>query len=324
MLRKFFVLTLALTLFITGCSKSGKEAQRNDPQELKPIKLGVLPIEDNLPLYLAEAQDMFAKEGLKVELVPFDSARERDAAMQAGQIDGEIADLVAVALLKKGGTDVRVASVGLGAKPEEGRFALLAAPKGRVKTVIDLKNTPVAISENSIIEYVTDNLLLAGGLKKEEIKKVAISSIPARMEALSSGQVEAAVLPDPLATLAEKNGARLIADDTKINLSQTVLLFRKQVIDENKAAVMKVVKIYGQAGRELTANPDKYRPLFIEKARVPAPIKDTYKSPVFSPFQAPTIDDVAKVMNWMVEKKLLKKPFNYDEIVDGSLISIIA
>lgn len=320
MLRKLLVLTLTLALFITGCGKAAKETQENNTPEIKPVKLGVLPIEDNLPLYLAEAENMFAKEGLKVELVPFDSARERDTAMQAGQIDGEIADLVAVALLKKGGTDVRVASIGLGVKPEEGRFALLAAPKGRVKTIADLKNTAVAISENSIIEYVTDNLLLAGGLKKEEIKKVAIPSIPARMEALSSGQVEAAVLPDPLASLAQKNGARLITDDTKISLSQTVLLFRKQVIDENKTAVTKVVEIYGKAGQELTANPEKYRALAIEKARVPAPIKDTYRLPSFSSLQAPTAGDVSKVIDWMVGKKLLEKPFTFDEIVDRSLL----
>jgi len=321
MLRKLTVLTLALALLLTGCAKAAKESPGGKAAALKPLKLGVLPIEDNLPLYLAEAQDLFTKEGLEVELVPFDSARERDVAMQAGQIDGEIADLVAVALLKKGGTDVRVASIGLGAKPEEGRFALLAAPKGKVKTIADLRNTPVAISENSIIEYVTDNLLLSGGLKPEEIKKVAIPSIPARMEALSSGKVEAAVLPDPLATLAEKNGARLITDDTKINLSQTVLLFRKQVIDENKAAVSKVLEVYGKAAQELTANPDKYRALFIEKARVPAPIKDTYRSPVFSPLQVPLTQDVAKVMDWMAGKKLLEKPFTYEEIVDTSLIS---
>lgn len=320
MLRKFLMLTLAIALFITGCGQAAKETQGNKAPAIKPVKLGMLPIEDNLPMYLAEAEKMFAKEGLQVELVPFDSARERDTAMQAGQIDGEIADLVAVALLKKGGTDVRIASIGLGAKPEEGRFALLAAPKGKVKTIADLKNTAVAISENSIIEYVTDNLLLAGGLKKEEIKKVAIPSIPARMEALSSGQVEAAVLPDPLAALAQKNGARLITDDTKINLSQTVLLFRKQVIDENKAAVTKVVEIFGKAGQELTTNPEKYRALAIEKARVPAPIKDTYPLPGFSPLQLPAKEDVAKVIDWMVGKKLLEKPFTYDEIVDPSLI----
>ena len=320
MFRKLIVIILALTLFIAGCGKATRETTGNQSPEPKPVKLGVLPIEDNLPLYVAEADKLFAKNGLQVELVPFDSARDRDMALQAGKIDGEVADLVAVALLKKGGADVRVAAIGLGAKPAEGRFALLAAPKGKVRAVSDLKNVPVAISENTIIEYVADNLLLAGGVKKQEIKKVAIPSIPARMEALSGGQIEAAILPDPMASLAQKQGARLITDDTKINLSQTVLLFRKQVIDENRAAAAKVVEIYGQAGQELTANPEKYRTLFIEKARVPAPLKDTYNSPTFSPIQLPTKEQVSRVIDWMVDKKLLEKPFTYDEIVDSSLI----
>ncbi len=320
MLRKLLGLTLILAFLVTVCTKTTQEVPAKKAPEQRTIKLGVLPIEDNLPLYLAENQALFTKEGVKVTLIPFDSARERDVAMQAGQIDGEIADLVAVALLKKGGTAVRVASIGLGAKPSEGRFALLAATKGNVQTIADLKNTPVAISENSIIEYVTDSLLLSGGLKQAEIKKVAIPSIPARMEALSSGQVEAAVLPDPLASLAEKNGARLIADDTKINLSQTVLLFSQQVIDENKSDVQKVVAVYGKAGQELTTNPAKYRALLIEKARIPAPIKDTYQSPSFSALRVPTAEEVAKVIDWMTSKKFLEKPYTYEEIVDSSLL----
>lgn len=315
MLRKILTVSLALTLLITGCAKSSTR-----PAEVKELKLGVLPIEDNLPLYVAENRNLFTEAGIKVKLVNFDSALERDVALQAGQIDGEVADLVAVALLKKGGTDVHATAIGLGANPKEGRFALLAAPHGKVKRITDLRNVPVAISENSIIEYVTDNLLLQAGLKQSEIKKVAIPSIPARMEALLSGKIEAAVIPDPLATLASHQGARVIADDTKVNLSQTVLVFRKQVIDENRDAVTKIVKVYGEAGQELTAHPDTYRKLFIEKARVPAPISETYYSPTFSPLQAPTKEEVSQVMDWMYNKKLLEKPYTYQDIVDTSLL----
>ncbi|MDA8233899.1 MAG: hypothetical protein M0Z31_03650 [Clostridia bacterium] len=98
------------------------------------------------------------------------------------------------------------------------------------------------------------------------------------------------------------------------------LLFRKDVIDGNKEALIKLLKVYGQAGQELTANPDKYRALFIDKARVPAPIKDTYRSPVFSSPQVPSPDQVTQVINWMTNKKLLEKPFAYEEIVDTGLL----
>lgn len=322
-------LMLMLVMF-SGCAGSGKQqsgesslsGQTSQTETSKPVRLGVLPIEDNLPFYVAESDKLFEKAGIKVELVPFASALERDAAMQAGRIDGEVADPVAVALLKKGGTDVKVAAVGLGATPQEGRFALLLSPKSTAKVPADLKNVPIAVSQNTIIEFVTDMLLRDAGLAQGEIKKVSIPKIPVRLQMLASGELQAAVLPDPLATLAEKQGAKVLLDDTKItkNLTQTVILFSQSAINDNKEAIRKVVEIYGTAGKAMTDNPDKYRPLLIEKAKIPEPIKENYTSPSFTKPQLPKEEDINRVMTWMVEKKLLDKPYTYNELVDSSLL----
>lgn len=333
MLRKksWIIVGLMLMLvMLAGCASSGKQQSGQTSQKEqasqsatnKPIRLGVLPIEDNLPLYVAESDKLFEKAGIKVELVPFASALERDAALQAGRIDGEVADLVAVGLLKKGGTDVKVASIGLGATPQEGRFALLLSPKSTAKVPADLKNVPIAVSQNTIIEFVTDMLLRDAGLAQGEIKKVSIPKIPVRLQMLASGELQAAVLPDPLATLAAKQGAKVLLDDTKLtkNLTQTVILFSQSAISDNKEAIRKVVEIYGTAGKAMTDNPEKYRPLLIEKAKIPAPIKDTYKSPTFTKPQLPKVEDIDRVMNWMVEKKLLDKAYTYNELVDSNLL----
>jgi len=312
---------LLLCLGFSGCTK-GDSSVKDTPEKAQPLKIGVLFIEDNLPLFLAEAEDRFKEEGLDVKLVPFPSAAERDAALQAGQIDGEIADIIAACLLKKGGTDVRISSITLGVTPQEGRFVLLGSPDSDFETAQDLKNVKIAISENTIIEYVTDTLLTKEGLKKEEIQKLSVPKIPIRLQMLINNQVKAALLPDPLASLAQKQGAKVIIDDTKsaVNVSQSFLLFRKDSIDIKNREIKKLIKIYGQAGNDLTRFPDKYRDLVFEKAKVPAPIKDTYKSPTFSPPQVPYRTEVANVVNWMVDKKLLEKVYTYEELVDLSLI----
>lgn len=124
-----FVLSLVLGIAVfAGCTDKAPNADNKAVDKPLPIKIGVLPIEDNLPFYVAEADQLFENAGLEVTLVPFASAQERDVAFQAGQIDAEVADLVAVALLKKSGAGVKVASIGLGANPQEGRFALLVSP----------------------------------------------------------------------------------------------------------------------------------------------------------------------------------------------------
>lgn len=320
-MKKILVLMVILILCmgLLGCSKG---SVKDTAEKAQPLKIGVLFIEDNLPLFLAEAEDRFKKEGLDVKLVPFPSAAERDAALQAGQIDGEIADIIAACLLKKGGTDVRISNITLGVTPQEGRFVLLGSPDSDFETAQDLKNVKIAISENTIIEYVTDTLLTKEGLQKEEIQKLSVPKIPIRLQMLINNQVKAALLPDPLASLAQKQGAKVIIDDTKsaVNVSQSFLLFRKDSIDTKNREIKKLIKIYGQAGNDLTRFPDKYRDLVFEKAKVPAPIKDIYTSPTFSPPQVPYRTEVANVVNWMVDKKLLEKVYTYEELVDLSLI----
>lgn len=321
------IIVLILTTgVLSGCGSQAEKASTGTTPPSssglnQPLKIGVLPIEDNLPLFVAEAEKSFTTAGLNVELIPFPSAAERDAALQAGKIDGEAADIVAACLLKKGGSDVRIATITLGVTPKEGRFVLLGSPNSNFKSAKDLAGVKIGISENTIIEYVTDRLLTLDGVKPDQVQKLSIPKMPMRLQMLVSNQLPAALLPDPLAALAEKQGAKVIVDDTKStnNISQVVLLFRKDSIDAKHDAIKKLIEVYGAAGKALTDNPDKYRALLIDKAKIPAPIKDTYQSPTFSAPQPPTEQEVADVVDWMVNKKLLSTPYKYDELVDTSL-----
>lgn len=313
-------IVLSLVLVVSGCAATkAPDNQQPTKSAAKTVKIGVLPIEDNLPFYVAEKDGLYAKAGVQVELVNFASAVERDTALQAGQIDGEVADLVAVALLKKAGTDVKIASIGLGATPQEGRFAILSSPKSNIKDLAGLNGATLGISQNSIIDYVSDQMLLDKGVALSNVKKLSIPKMPVRLDMLLSDQIKAACLPDPLASLAQAKGAHLLIDDTYRNISQTVLLFRTQSIQENPTGIKAVVQVYGSAGQALSENPAQYRSLVLEKAQIPAELKDSYKTPAFSKLQLPTEDEVNSVMKWMVEKKLIPQAYSYQELVDSNL-----
>ncbi|MDN5344763.1 MAG: NitT/TauT family transport system substrate-binding protein [Clostridia bacterium] len=310
-------LLLSLALLATGC-RSGEGRGQNG----ETLKLGLIPVEDNFPFFVAAQEGLFAKAGLKVELVPFNSARDRDLALQAKNIDGEVADIVATALLRKGGTPVKIVSLTMGATPAEGRFALLARPGAAIQRPEQLKGVSVGISENTIIEYVADRLLQGAGVDPGSVEKVAVPQIPERLQLLLGGRLETALLPDPFATLAEKKGGRVILDDTKIdrNLSQVVLIFREDTLKEKATAVKKLLQVYGDAAALVSNHPDRYRELFIDKARVPAELKDTYLAPRYSPPRVPTRSEVADVQEWMVAKKLLPAAYSYGELVDTTFV----
>jgi len=285
------------------------------------LKVGLLPNEEILPVYVAEQDGLFKKHGVDLEIVNFQSAAERDAAIQAGAVDGVEGDLLAVALIRQGGTPVKTVSLAMGATPAEGRFAMLAAP-GTITTVEDLKGKELAISENTIIEYVADQMLVAKGIDPQDIKKIYIPKMPLRVQMLIQNQVTAAVLPDPLAAYAELKGAKVLVDDTKMgkNISQSVYFFRDDAIKNKKLAIRKFLQAYEEGAKAVNKNPERYRDLFNEKIQIPVELQKTYPVPTFSPLQLPSPEDTQRVIDWLKDKKLLTEPYTYKDLVTDEVI----
>jgi len=305
----FFMLGLILILF-TGCN-----AQKEDK-----LKMGLLPISDSLPFYVAAEKGYFQSEGVNVELIRFESAVERDSAIGAGAIDGAVGDILAVAALHNSGAPAKIVSMSLGETGREGRFAILSSPNSGITKPEQLKNVPVAISTNSIIEYMTDNLLAEQGLKPEEIKKEAIPKIPVRFNLLLEDKIKAACLPDPMAAMAENKGANLVIDDTSLNLSQTVIYFRTGYIDASSQSITKCLKAYARAAGEINENPSAYRDLLVDKAGVPREALNVFTIDHYPAPQLPTKDQVEKVIQWMFEKELIKTQFSYEDLTRADLI----
>ena len=311
------LLVLGLFLTLTGCS-----SPKATP-EAAPIKVGMMPITDNSPFWVAEQQGYFKDEGIQVELVSFPSAIERDSAFAAGQIDAGIGDLLAVAAMNNSGTKVKAVSVGQGAVPGENRFAILSAPNSGITKPGQLANVPIALSLNTINEYITDNLLTAEGLKTGEIKTTNMVKLPIRFEALINGSVKAATLPDPFATLAEIKGAHLILDNSKNTVAQTVVIVRKETLDTNLEGVKKLMRAYDRAVKDLSADPQKYEQLVAEKAKIPSEVMSSKEHLLqlhFSEPQAPDKAGVEKTISWMKDHGLLQKDFQYSDLVDERII----
>lgn len=310
---------LLIIFLVTGLIAGTASCGKGNGPSAAPIKVGLLPVEDSLPFFVAEQNGYFKEVGIQVEPIIFNSALERDSAFQAGQIDAGVADVVAASAMVQAGVRLKIVSLTVGATPAEGRFAILASPHSPIQAARDLAGVPIAISDNSIIEYVTDQLLAEAGLAPDQIKKTSVAKIPVRLELLLNGKLQAATLPDPFASLAEHQGARVILDDTKAqhNYSQVVILASQSLIDQRPEDLKKLLQACARAGAELNAHPEKYRALMVEKAQVPEAIKDSYAGTKYAVGQIPAPEDIERVVKWMQAKGLLKKPLSYEELVDN-------
>lgn len=280
------------------------------------LKMGLLPILDILPFYVAEQNGYFENEGINVEFVPVKSAQERDALMQAGEIDGMLNDLISTGLFNRDEAQIKIVATARRAYPESPQFRVLAAPDSSISSSQDLAGVPIGISQNTVIEYITDRLMEAEGLSPDQIEIVEVSAIPVRFEQLMAGQIQAATLPDPLAQGAVAGGANLIVDDSQhTQFSLSVLSFSTEAIASKPNTIRKFLNAWNQAVGDLNNNPDQFSDLLIEKARVPESIQGSYQMPPFPEGEVPSQAEWQDVVDWLLEKGLIDQSIDYENSV---------
>ena len=309
-MKRFLAAMLSVLLLLTvGC---GSESQPKDAK-LSKIKIGLMPDTDSIPFIIAAEHGYFAEEGVEVELVPFKSAMERDAALQSGNLDGAISDLLAVIFARSGGFAVHAVSY------TDGNYNLVAGGNSGIAASADLRGKEIAISRNTIIEYVTDEILVVNGIEEEDVSKVVIPQIPVRLEMLQSGNLAAAVLPEPMASVAVASGSRYVTGSGELGINPGVIVFSDTSIQEKEASIRAMYRAYNKAVNYLNNTPrTEYIDLVMEKSGFPAPARDALELKPYRAAGIPAPKDVEEAVHW-VKSKDLAGDYSYDDLVSKLL-----
>lgn len=313
---RWLLLVLAAVLLFTGLAGCAPQ-----PKETVTIKVAVLPILDTLPLYVARDAGFFTEQGIEVELIPAASAAERDQLIAAGQADVMVNDPVAVALINRDQVQVQIIRTARESAAGAPLYRVLASPGSSFSTVKDLAGVPVGISEGSIIEYMNDYLLKAGGLTADQIQTLAVPKIPDRMALLLSGELKAATLPEPFSTLAVQQGAVVLADDSAyVGVGSSVVSMRKSLIDSNPDAVRAFLKAWEQAVQAINQEPEKWRETMGKNKLVPEPLLADYPVPQFVTASVPSQANFDAAAQWALDRGLVTRLVTYAECVTDAFL----
>ncbi len=291
-------------------------------EENTTLRLALLPVPDVLPVYVAEEKGYFSELGITVEALPVGSAVERDQLLQAGRVDGMINEISGAVNFNREENRVKIVSIARSPIGESPLFRLLAAPGSNIKKVADLAGVPIGISKNTIIEYITTRLLEAGGVSGQAIQYKSVPVLPERLQLLLSGQLQAVTLPDPLGASAIKAGAVEIVNDTALkSVSASVVTFTGDVLVNKKDTVKKFMVAWDRACADLNSDPAAFQALMLKKIRVPKNIQSNFHIPPLPRKEVPTKAQWDDVMTWMIEKKLLISPLDYEGSVTSEFLA---
>lgn len=316
------MLLMAVSVIGVGCSNntSGSAEQQNPAQE-KPanetnaeLTLGMLGSVDVIPFVIAEEMEYFDKAGVDVEIELFKSAKDRDAALQAGALDGIICDEVAIAIYQNSGLDMKITGV------TDGAFILVTGPNSSIQTIEDLKGKKVAISEKTAIEFSLDKLLEQNGMVATDVVKEIVPVLPTRLEMLRNGQVDAALLPDPFASVMKAENANVLGQMDPSNMYISVMAFKQDMIEQKEDLIKKFYVGYNEAVDYLNStNITEYEDLVMEVVGYPEDMRGNIVLPTFRKNTLPTAEELQQVIDWSKANGLLEI-----ELTPGQMLSHIA
>ncbi len=299
------LMMLTVALIASGCAKE------ETPQTLK---IGVMSDIGAAPYIIAKENGYFEALGLDVEITVFKSATDRDTAMQTGNLDGAMADMLTIMFYNDAAFDAKITS------QTYGSYVMVSTPSLDKSSVEALDKIEVGISANTVIDFVTDQIAADAGIL-EKVTTVAIPQMPVRLEMLGAGELDAATLPEPLASAAVLNGGEAIMGTLDLGLQPGIFIMTEAAIDEKSDAIEKLYEGYNQAVDYLNnTDQNDYIQLLIDQLGFPPSLAESFDFPELSKAQVADEVTFGTVQSWMKDRALTTSNFSFSELSTDQFI----
>lgn len=194
-----------------GSPSSGATGLTGTTGSLTRVSVGVLPVIDDAPLYVAIRQGLFKAQGLDVTPVPLANSTLGAEELLSGRLQFAFSDYVTTILAVSKGAPLRV--VADGSQDQAGVTVIIVPKDSSVTSVRDLRGKTVAVNApRNIGPLMVDSALRAYGVPLNSVK-LTVVPFSQMVVALEQHTVDAAWVAEPFVTLSEEQiGAQQLAD----------------------------------------------------------------------------------------------------------------
>jgi len=271
-MKKIWAL-IAMAIFLLGSASGAFAAE-------EPVKIGYLRIVMSLPTFVAQEKGFFAQEGLKAELIPFDSGTAIMDALMAGRID---------CIGSTGTTGFWFAAQ---TAPERFKIFLLYGTKSLKDdnsfSVVVKKDSPIkdlkGLQGKKVGTYPgATSVALAKAVIRTQIDpgSVTFTEVPPpnMIQVLAAGQIDAFFAPEPsgMIAIAKGVGRYLVKSPlTLLRLKRGVpgaaFAFSAKFLQERPEQATKVKACLDKAVDYIRANEKEARPYLVKYTGLPEAI----------------------------------------------------
>jgi NitT/TauT family transport system substrate-binding protein len=323
MKKKIIMLSmlLAIGLLFAGCNTREKTSDSKNTAgtvteestvntKKTVIRIGMMSSSDVIPYVLINEKGLAEKYNFELALEVFTSAKDRDAAFQAGELDGVLTDYIGVCMYQNAGFDVKITGI------TDGDYILVAGKNTGITDISQIKGKSIAISENTLIDYTLDNILANNNLSSTDLVKEVVPRIPDRLELLRNDKIDLGLMPEPFATIALNDGCINLGSANQFGLYPAVSAFTKTALDEKTEAIHNLYLAYNEAVAYMN-NTDisEYEATVIKAVGYPEEMKGKIEVKAFRTSTLPSKEDVEAAVKWASNKGLCSDSLSYDQMV---------
>ncbi len=264
---------------------------------------------DVIPFVMMNENKLSDQYNFELDLQVFTSAKDRDAAFLAGELDGVITDYIGICMYQNASFDVKITGI------TDGDYILLAGKNTGITDISQIKGKSIAISENTLIEYTLDTILKKNGLEATDVVKEVVPRIPDRLELLRNEQIDLGLMPEPFATLALSENAVLLGTANEFGLYPAVSAFSSDALEEKKEAIQDFYKAYNEAVDYLNQTDiSEYEDTVIKAVGYPEEMAGTIEVKPFRTSTLPSKEEVLDAIDWASGKGLCKSDLSYEQV----------
>ncbi|MCC6458400.1 MAG: ABC transporter substrate-binding protein [Caldilineaceae bacterium] len=304
------------------------ETPQDAASELPLVRVGHVPVTIYAPLFVAVEKGYFEEEGMRVELLPVEGGTDNVVQVSAGNFDVAGGGIGAGMLnaVARGIEFEIVAPLHTERPPLTSPLVVSKAryDSGELTTVADLAGKKVSTnSKGAATEYWLWRALQQGGLDFPDVEVLGVGfrDVP---PALESGSLDAAILGEPLATLAEDQGLiTRLSQDFIDGFTSTVIYYNKEWSTANPELAAGFVKAYIRGARDLNGDAwyDPENLAIIEKyTGVPAEVVERANRSYHDPNGAVPLEDMMELQRFFASEGQLSftEPIDMSQFVNTS------